>query len=300
MDRRKRQPGPWIRDVDPRDYRNLLRRIRSEGALSIRDIDDDVLVEKDHPWASRKPSKRALQYGFYAGDLTISTRSGMVKAYELTDRHFGWAARPKPATPRQYVQYLLARALRSQGIVSIDSICYGEAHVRRPVAALIESAVRRKELVPVSLGEAESVPLWAAPAALEGLTSEAPPGPVHLLSPFDPLIIQRKRLALLFGYEHRFEAYLKPEQRVFGYFALPVLVGDQIAAAIDLKTDRQAGRLLIQKWTWLTPEDRSRKAAIEAALGRFERFQLARGDDDAIASGSPETLPPEAGAAVGA
>ncbi len=49
------------------EYRKLLRRIRVDGALSIRDVDDEVLVEKDHPWASRKPSKRLLQAGFYVG-----------------------------------------------------------------------------------------------------------------------------------------------------------------------------------------------------------------------------------------
>ena len=64
--------------------------IRQHGALTIRDIDDDVLVEKDHPWASRKPSKRALQLAFYTGVLTISGAGGMLKTYELTDRHFGW------------------------------------------------------------------------------------------------------------------------------------------------------------------------------------------------------------------
>ena len=62
---------------------------------------------------------------------------------------------------------------------------------------------------------------------------------MHILSPFDPLVIQRKRLQLFFDYEHRFEAYVPKEKRVFGYFALPVLVGDEIVAAIDLKTDRQ-------------------------------------------------------------
>ena len=49
---------------------------------------------------------------------------------------------------------------------------------------------------------------------------------VHILSPFDPLIIQRKRLELFFDYQHRFEAYVPKEKRVFGYFACPVLVGD--------------------------------------------------------------------------
>ena len=98
----------------------------------------------------------------------------------------------------------------------------------------------------------------------------------HILSPFDPLIIQRKRLNLFFGYDHRFEAYVPKEKRVFGYFALPVLAGDAIVAAIDLKTDRAARKLLVQKWSWVgNGAARSHKARIEAALHRFERFQLA-------------------------
>src|SRR6185437_14764223 len=149
MRQRREAPPNWFGTVTPADYRRLLRRIRKDGALSIRDIDDDVLVEKDHPWASRKPSKRALQVGFYTGDLTISARSGMLKTYELTERHFGWDRRPRAATPGQYAEYLLARALRSQEIVSLDSICYGEVRWKKPVAMLIERAVRRKALVPV-------------------------------------------------------------------------------------------------------------------------------------------------------
>ena len=65
---------------------------------------------------------------------------------------------------------------------------------------------------------------------------------VHILSPFDPLIIQRKRTQLIFDYEHRFEAYVPKEKRVFGYFALPVLAGCDIVAALDLKTDRKKQR----------------------------------------------------------
>ena len=76
-------------------------------------------------------------------------------------------------------------------------------------------------------------------------------GLVHILSPFDPLIIQRKRTELFFGYGHRFEAYVPKEKRVFGYFALPVLVGDDIVAALDLKTDRKSRKLLMQKWSWV-------------------------------------------------
>jgi uncharacterized protein YcaQ len=101
------------------------------------------------------------------------------------------------------------------------------------------------------------------------------PARVHILSPFDPLIIQRKRLKAIFGYEHLFEAYVPKAQRVLGYFALPVLIGDEIVAALDLKTDRSGGRLLINGWHWVGQgEPALHKAAIETALHGFERFQL--------------------------
>ena len=61
---------------------------------------------------------------------------------------------------------------------------------------------------------------------------------MHILSPFDPLIIQRKRTELFFGYGHVSRPMCR-RKRVFGYFALPVLVGDEIVAALDLKTDRR-------------------------------------------------------------
>ena len=274
MKQRRETPPSWFDAVDPAEYRRLLRRIRRDGALSIRDIDDDVLVEKDHPWASRKPSKRVLQLAFYTGDLVISARSGMLKSYELTDRHFNWPPRPRPATEGQYAQYLLARALRSQGLVSLDSICYGELRWKKPIAALLEAAIRRKALVPVHLEGAAEIQHWAVPETLEQ-PAEQSAELVHILSPFDPLVIQRKRLNLFFGYDHRFEAYVPPEKRVLGYFALPVLAGDKIVAAIDLKTDRQAKKLLVQKWTWLAPETNSLKASLDEALHRFEAFQLA-------------------------
>jgi uncharacterized protein YcaQ len=199
----------------------------------------------------------------------------MLKTYELTTRHFGWEKLPKGASEREIVAYRLDRALRSQGVVSLDSACYADAKRKPAMRKLIETRLRRTELVPVVIEGAEKAEHWAHPQALE----EAPEPSeqlVHILSPFDPLIIQRKRLKLLFDYDHRFEAYVPKEKRVLGYFALPVLVGDEIVAAIDLKADRQAQELKIQKWTWIGQgRPRTHKAAIEAELGRFETFQLA-------------------------
>jgi uncharacterized protein len=274
MKRHRQTPGSWFSTVKKEDLKKVLTLIRDGGPLSIRDIDDDVLVEKDHAWASRKPSKRALQLAFYAGKLTVSERIGMLKTYELTGRHFGWERAPKPASERQVVEYLLDRALRSQGLVSLDSVCHLDAKRKAIVRKSIEARVRRGMLVPVTLEGDQKVEHWAESRMLDAAsTSDATT--VHILSPFDPLIIQRKRLKLLFDYEHRFEAYVPKEKRVLGYFALPVLIGNEIVAAVDLKADRAKKKLLIQQWTWIGKKrPQSHKARIESALHRFESFQF--------------------------
>src|SRR5436305_1157867 len=257
------------------DLQKVLGRIRRNGPLTIRDIDDDVLVEKIHEWASRKPSKRALQLAFFRGILTVSRREGMLKTYELTTRHFGWERLPKAASESERTAYLLDRAWRAQGVVSLDSICHLDAPRKAATAKLIGARVRRQELVPVAL-EGARHQHWARSNLLEAQCD--PVGDiVHILNPFDPLVIQRKRLAAFFDYEHRFEAYVPKEKRVFGYFAQPVLVGDEIVAVLDLKTDREREKLLVQKWTWLHKDRRKElRQKIERELDRFERFQLAR------------------------
>lgn len=272
----KKNPSKWFQKVSKQDLAKVMRRIRKEGPISIRDITDDELVEKDHDWASRKPSKRALQRAFYMGDLTICERVGMLKKYDLTDRHFGWDKKPKGATAREITNYLLDRSLRAQSLVSLDSICHLNASAKPVIKALIERRVRAGELVPIQIEGADAPLHWIKP---EDLDQKLEPieDMVHLLSPFDPLTIQRQRLRSFFDYDHRFEAYIPKEKRLYGYFALPVLVNDQIVAVLDLKTDRENEKLLMQKWTWTAKKrPRELKAQIEEELGRFEKFQLAK------------------------
>jgi len=281
MRRHRRDGHRWLTSVKPEDMRKVMRLLRQNGALTIRDIDDDVLTEKEHLWASRKPSKRALQLGFYRGDFTIAGRDGMLKTYDLTGRHFGWDGPPKPASEAEVTAYLLDRGLRAQGLVSLDSVCHLDAPRKAKVARLIETRVRRGELVAVDIEGAGKQAHWARPADLEEGGGEISTERVHILSPFDPLIIQRKRTQLIFDYNHRFEAYVPKEKRLFGYFALPVLVGEEIVAALDIKTDREKRKLLMQKWSWVGKGKSAKgdgrkelKRRIEEELGRFEAFQL--------------------------
>ena len=266
----------WFDKVSNGDLRRVLSRIRRHGPITIRDIDNDALVEKDHAWGSRKPSKRALEVTFYKGLVTISQRAGMLKTYELLTRHFGWDRVPRAASESETLNYLLDRALRAQGIVSVESICYQDATRKPAMRRLVESRVRRKELIPVQVEGAGQSLHWVRPEALDAIRA---PGQeqVHILSPFDPLVIQRKRFQLFFDYQYRFEAYVPKHKRVLGYFVCPVLIGDRIVAALDLKTDRRRQQLLLQRWNWVgRGASRAHREQVEGALHQFEQFQLGR------------------------
>jgi uncharacterized protein YcaQ len=266
----------WFDKVSSSDLRRVLSRIRRDGPLTIRDMDNDALVEKDYAWGSRKPSKRALETAFYQGLVTISHRAGMLKTYELLNRHFNWDRLPRAAPEAETLNYLLDRALRSQGIVSVESICYQDPPRRPAMRRLLESRARRKELLPVQVAGAGESLHWMHPDFLDATPAPAREQ-VHILSPFDPLIIQRKRLRLFFDYEYRFEAYVPKHKRVFGYFVCPVLIGDRIVAALDLKTDRQRQKLLVQRWNWVgRGASKTDRQQVEAALHKFEKFQLGR------------------------
>lgn len=274
MRQQRKSPKSWFSSVTESDLRKVITRIRDYGALSIRDINDDKLVEKDHAWASRKPSKRALQLAFHIGKLTVSERTGMLKTYELMDRHFQWEDPPRKASEEQVIAYQLDRALRSQGVVSLDSICHLNPGRKPLMRQLIEKRLRRGALASVAIDGASKIEHWSTPETLA--CAPAQTEGVHILSPFDPLIIQRKRLKLFFDYEHLFEAYVPKEKRIFGYLGLPVLVDDEIVAVLDLKADRNNRHLLLQKWSKVGKKSQSaHKRLIEEKLHLFEQFQFA-------------------------
>ncbi|MEQ1721836.1 MAG: crosslink repair DNA glycosylase YcaQ family protein [Pseudobdellovibrio sp.] len=273
MKRREKFPSVWFGSVSKAEMNKVLGLLK-EGTISIRDIKDDVLNEEKHIWVSRKPSKKALQWGFNCGKFVISEREGMLKKYDLVDRHFNWNKKPKAVSDAEYTNYTIDRALRSQGVVSLDSICHLEPKAKSATLEQILKRVKKSELAELQIEGIEKPQHWIKPEVLENkkiVESEL----THILSPFDPLIIQRKKLKSFFDYEHIFEAYVPKEKRKFGYFTLPVLIGNQIVAVLDLKTDREARELLIQSWHWVGPhKSKINKALIESELERFERFQL--------------------------
>jgi uncharacterized protein YcaQ len=222
--------------------RNVLARIREEGALPVRAFEG-----RSGPMWGWKPEKRALEHLFAAGELAIAGRQGFQRLYDLPERvipkHQLEATAPSETEFRR--GYAL-RAVEGRGALTEAGIAEhcrfdgGAKAVKPHVDALIADGLVRR-VRPDDGGPPVVVP---AAAELDGA-----PSATALLSPFDNLMWDRAFVRRLFGFEHLIEVYKREHERIYGYYVLPLLVGDRLVGRADLKADRKRRVLQIKRFT---------------------------------------------------
>ncbi|MBH2000621.1 MAG: YcaQ family DNA glycosylase [Sphingomonadaceae bacterium] len=224
----------------------MLERIRSDGPMAASDFESH---KGQSGWWEWSDTKRALEWLFWAGHITTSTRRrGFERVYDLPERVIPAAVLAIP-TPDEADAHraLIERAARAHGIATEkelrDYFRQSPGQARPAIETLAEDGI----LIPVAVEGARHAWLHRDARRPRRIDARA------LLAPFDPLIWERDRTERLFGFRYRIEIYVPAEKRVHGYYVLPFLLGDRLVARVDLKADRAAS-LLHVRWVNWEPE----------------------------------------------
>jgi uncharacterized protein YcaQ len=221
----------------------LLDELRAHGPRSARDLahHDEPRAPKG-PWWDWSDVKAALEYLFFTGAITSARRLRFERLYDVPERVLPPAVIASPTPPVDAAQRELIRvAAQAMGVATEPDL--------RDYFRL--TAVEGKERVSELVEEGDLLPIqvegWSAPAYLH--REARVPRRVDaraLVGPFDSLIWHRPRVERLFGFRYRIEIYVPREKRVHGYYVLPFLLGDELVARVDLKSDRTERTLLVQ------------------------------------------------------
>jgi hypothetical protein len=218
----------------------VLDEVRSRGPLAAGEL-SDPRPRSGQWWGSRSTGAVALDWLYRIGEVGVRRRNGFIKEFDLLERILPHEIRARP-TPsfEDSIDELLVRAARAQGIASADCLVdYFRLPVRLAKVRL-DALTEAGRLVACDV-EGWKVGAYRDPQARLPRRVEAQ----ALLSPFDPLVWNRKRITRLFDFDYRIEIYTPAEKRKYGYYVLPFLMGDRLVARFDLKTDRENDTLRV-------------------------------------------------------
>lgn len=217
----------------------VLQAVREQGALGAGSL--STRQERAGPWWDWSAEKMALEWLFAAGELTVAGRRGFERLYDLPERVLPADVLNHPEVSEDEAQReLLLHAVTALGVGTEkdlrDYFRQDPLPSRRALAELVEA------------GQLHTVRVQGWKQSGFYLPDSKPPRKVPasaLLSPFDSLIWERARTERLFDFRYRLEIYTPQAKRVYGYYVLPFLHHERIAARVDLRAERAVGRLAV-------------------------------------------------------
>jgi uncharacterized protein len=230
----------------------VLEQVRARGPIGVSEL--TAAGRRRGGWWGWSEGKVALEWLFWCGEVTTHSRRRFERLYDLPERVLPQRVlqAPTPA-PEEAQRRLLSVASRALGVATERDL---RDYFRLPAA---DAKTRIAELVEEGALRAVSVEGWKAPAYLDpGARLPRSVAARALLSPFDSLVWERQRTERLFGFRYRLEIYTPAKRREHGYYVLPFLLGDELVARVDLKSDRARSALRVVR------------AHCEAAAGTVE------------------------------
>lgn len=256
----------------------LIDLITEKGPIRARDLDSPA-ARTSRGWWDWHAGKAALEFLWQTGELAITRREGFQKVYDLSRRVLPDAAFNDLPDDAAFIDWACRTALERLGFGTAGEIAgYWNLVTTKEAAAWAKAHLGRDvtEAQVAGAGTRTRPRTLFARADLEAVIAETadPPATLRVLSPFDPLIRDRKRLQHLFGFDYRIEIFVPEEKRRYGYYVFPLLEGDRLIGRVDMTANRQKELLTVRR-LWLEPKVKlgtGRRQALESLLERVARF----------------------------
>jgi uncharacterized protein len=268
MRRRYAGPGEWFAE-----HRETVDWVRAElahrGPLRAGQVQRDAERRPRGSWWDWDDVKRALEMMWRFGEVAVAGREGFERRYALAPDVLPERLLTETVGTEDAIRELVRRAARASGVATAADLAdYYRLRSRPAVLAAVRDLEEAGELVPVAVRGWERggrpTPAWRwHEARIPRLTDRA-----TVLTPFDPVVWFRERAQRLFDFHYRIEIYTPAARRRFGYYSLPVLLGDRIAARVDLKAERASSTLLVQSAWWEDHADARRDGPLLARAVR--------------------------------
>ena len=219
----------------------ILDRISREGPLRAKDFENDRVV-KSSGWWDWRPSKLALERLHLTGRLLTTRKKDFHKLYDLTENIIPPDIDRTAPTIEEFTRQLIFRSLRSLGIAYAKEIAWNGRLVKHSVKEELKKLVDSGDVCLVEISGLKR-PLYMLPEYKKKKITIA--GDTFILSPFDMLNVFRHRLRDFFDFDYQVECFVPEAKRKYGYFSLPIIMGDTFMARMDSKADRKLKKLTI-------------------------------------------------------
>ena len=267
-----KNPPRWL-EQHRAEIDALIEGIRANGP--VRSADFERKDGKGGGWWDWKPEKRHLEVLFTLGRVMVKERRNFQRVYDLAERVLpGWSDARDLPTAEQAQWQMLRNSCRALGVIKTGWVADYYRLKRGRYDAMLHQLADAGELIPARVeGWQHDVFIDAglAPQLEQAAAGELKASATAVLSPFDPLVWDRKRAAELFDFDYRIECYTPAPKRQYGYFVLPILNRGRLVGRLDAKAHRAQGVFEV-KALYLEPGVRhsARLAAdLKAALQRL-------------------------------
>jgi uncharacterized protein YcaQ len=266
----RKGPAPWTPARRGR-VQAMLEFVRTRGPVHPRDVDAHFShgTVTNYWGGSSSASTHLLDAMHYRGLLRVDRRETGIRVYAVHEHEAG----PGDAAARRAnLDALVDVIVRNYAPLPAASLSSLVRRLRYAVpqwAGQLDGALQRarRRLAHARVGGVDWY--WHPEPATKAAD---PSGVVRLLAPFDPVVWDRRRFELLWGWPYRFEAYTPVSKRKLGYYALPLLWGDRVIGWSNVSV--RDGRLeadfgYIES---APPRDRAFRQALDEELDRLRDF----------------------------